>query len=87
MGTLDQPNAWIELDIGKTDHVAGVLDDVGSSLFARAVHNDDVALETLLHRSELFGSPVLVVDHPGSKARLVFAVPARRGEPVCLGTL
>ena len=82
MGTSDQTNVWIGLDIGKTEHFADVLDEAGSPLFAGAVTNDEAALEALLDRSESFGSPALVVDQPGSLARLVLAVAARRGVPV-----
>ena len=49
---------------------------------ARSVANDEAAIEALLARAESFGSPALVVDQPGSLARLVLGVAARRGVPV-----
>ena len=82
MSTPDETTVWIGLDIGKTEHFADVLDEAGSPLFARAVANDEAAIEALIARAESFGSPALVVDQPGSLARLVLAVAARRGVPV-----
>ena len=82
MGTPDETTVWIGLDIGKTEHFADVLDEAGSPLFARAVANDEAAIEALIARAESLGSPALVVDQPGSLARLVLAVAARRGVPV-----
>ena len=73
---------WIGLDIGKTEHFADVLDAAGSPLFAVAVANDEADIEALIARAESFGSSALVVDQPGSLARLVLAVAARRGVPV-----
>ena len=82
MGMPDETTVWIGLDIGKTEHVADVLDEAGSPLFASAVANDEAEIEALLTRAESFGSPALVVDQPGSLARLVLGVAARRGVPV-----
>ena len=82
MGTPDETTVWIGLDIGKTEHFADVLDAAGSPLFAGAVANDEAAIEALLARAESFDSPALVVDQPGSLARLVLGVAARRGVPV-----
>ena len=82
MGTPDETTVWIGLDIGKTEHFADVLDAAGSPLFAVAVANDEADIEALIARAESFGSAALVVDQPGSLARLVLAVAARRGVPV-----
>ena len=82
MRTPDETTVWIGLDIGKTEHFADVLDEAGSPLFAVAVANDEAAIEALIARAESFGSPALVVDQPGSLARLVLGVAARRGVPV-----
>ena len=72
---------WITIR-ALTTHFADVLDEAGSPLFAVAVANDEADIEALLARAESFGSPALVVDQPGSLARLVLAVAARRGVPV-----
>ena len=69
--TPDETTVWIGLDIGKTEHFADVLDEA----------NDEAAIEALIARAESFGSPA-VVDQPGSLARLVLGVAARRGVPV-----
>ena len=82
MRTPDETTVWIGLDIGKTEHFADVLDEAGSPLFAVAVANGEADIEALLARAESFGSPALVVDQPGSLARLVLGVAARRGVPV-----
>ena len=82
MRTPDETTVWIGLDIGKTEHFADVLDEAGAPLFAGAVANDEAAIEALIARAESFGSPALVVDQPGSLARLVLGVAARRGVPV-----
>ena len=51
-------------------------------LFAGTVANDEADIEALLARAESLGSPALVVDQPGSLARLVLGVAARRSVPV-----
>ena len=55
---------------------ASQLDEDGAPLFAGAVSNDEADIEALLARAESFGSPALVVDQPGSLARLVLGVAA-----------
>ncbi len=82
MGTPDDIDVWIGLDIGKAEHFADVLDAAGSPLFSRAVANDEAEIEALLDRATSTGSPALVVDQPGSLASLVLAVAARRAVPV-----
>ena len=77
----DETTVWIGLDIGKTEHFADVLDEAGSPLFAGAVANDEAAIEALLARAESFGSPALVVDQPGSLARLAGPARARCRRP------
>ena len=82
VGTPDDIDVWIGLDIGKAEHFADVLDAAGSPLFSRAVANDEAEIEALLDRATSTGSPALMVDQPGSLASLVLAVAARRGVPV-----
>ena len=82
MGTPDDIDVWIGLDIGKAEHFADALDAAGESLFAGAVANDEADIETLLGRAQALGAPALVVDQPGSLASLVLAVAARLGVPV-----
>ena len=73
MGTPDDIDVRIGLDIGKAEHFADVLDAAGSPLFSRAVANDEAEIEALLDRATSIGSPALVVDQPGSLASLVLA--------------
>lgn len=82
MGTPDDIDVWIGLDIGKAEHFADVLDGEGAPLFAGTVANDEADIEALLDRASSFGVPALVVDQPGSLASLVLAVAARRELPV-----
>ena len=82
MATPEQVDVWVGLDVGKSEHFADVLDDDGERLFARAVANDQAALEALLERAAQHGTPGLVIDQPGSIAQLALAVAARRGTPV-----
>ncbi len=82
MGTPDDIDVWIGLDIGKAEHFADARDAAGESLFAGAVANDEADIETLLGRAQALGAPALVVDQPGSLASLVLAVAARLGVPV-----
>ena len=82
VGTPDDIDVWIGLDIGKAEHFADVLDGAGSPLFSAAVTNDEADVEALLDRAASFGVPALVVDQPGSLASLVLAVAARRDVPV-----
>ncbi|MGH3157182.1 MAG: IS110 family transposase [Streptosporangiaceae bacterium] len=77
-----QVDVWVGLDVGREDHFADVLDNDGERLFARAVANDQADLEALLDRAAGHGTPGLVIDQPGSIARLALAVAARRGTPV-----
>ena len=82
MGTPDDIDVWIGLDIGKAEHFAEVLDAAGEPLFAGAVANGEADIEALLRRAQALGTPALVVDQPGSLASLVIAVAARLGVPV-----
>ena len=82
MATPAQVDVWVGLDVGKGEHFADVLDDDGERLFARAVANDQAALEALLDGAARHGTPGLVIDQPGSIAQLALAVAARRGTPV-----
>jgi transposase len=82
VATPAQVDVWVGLDVGKGEHFADVLDDDGERLFARAVANDQAALEALLDRAAQHGTPGLVIDQPGSIAQLALAVAARRGTPV-----
>jgi transposase len=78
----EQVNVWVGLDVGKEAHFAEVLDDDGERIFARAVINDQAALETLLDRASRYGTPGLVIDQPGSIAQLALAVARLRQVPV-----
>jgi transposase len=78
----DDVDVWIGLDVGKDEHFADVLDDHGERLFGASVANDEAALEALVERAGLHGTPGLVIDQPGSIAQLAIAVAARRGLPV-----
>ena len=82
MGTPDDIDVWVGLDIGKTDHFADTLDAAGEPLFAGAVANDEADIEALPGRAQALGAPALVVDQPDSLASLVLAVAARLGVPV-----
>ncbi|HEY3733261.1 MAG TPA: IS110 family transposase [Streptosporangiaceae bacterium] len=82
MATPAQVDVRAGLDVGKGEHFAGVLDDDGERLFARAVANDQAALEALLDRAARHGTPGLVTGQPGSIAQLALAVAARREVPV-----
>lgn len=82
MGIPDEVDVWVGLDVGKEDHFADVLNDVGESLFARPVANDEVDLVALLERAGERGTPGLVIDQPGSIAQLAIAVAARYQVPV-----
>jgi transposase len=82
VATPSQVDVWVGLDVGKGEHFADVLDNDGERLFARAVANDQAALEALLDRAAQHGTPGLVIDQPGSIAQLALAVAARRGTPV-----
>jgi hypothetical protein len=75
-------NVQVGLDVGKKEHFADVLDNDGERLFARAVANNQAALEALLERAAQHGTPGLVTGQPGSIAQLALAVAARHGTPV-----
>ena len=52
MGTPDDIDVWIGLDIGKAEHFADALDAAGKPLFAGAVANDEADIQALprIHR-------------------------------------
>ena len=72
----------VGLDVGKQEHFAHVLDDVGDRLFSRSDANDQAAIEVVLDRAAGHGTPGLVIDQPGSIAQLALAVAARQDIPV-----
>jgi transposase len=82
VGSPDEVDVWIGLDVGKQEHFADVLDNDGEPLFARSISNDEADLDELLDRADEVGTPGLVIDQPGSIAQLAIAVAARRGVPV-----
>jgi hypothetical protein len=82
LATPEQVTVWVGLDVGKEEHFAEVLDDVGERLFARSVVNDQGALEALLDRAGEHGVVGLVIDQPGSIAQLALAVARGREVPV-----
>ena len=82
MAAPEQVNVWVGLDVGKEEHFAEVLDDAGERLFSRSLVNDQAALEALLDRAGEQGTVGLVIDQPGSIARLALAVARARQIPV-----
>jgi len=82
VATPEEVNVWIGLDVGKEEHYATVLDDHGDKLAARSLTNDETDIEALVDVGEKHGKPALVIDQPGSIARLTLAVAQRRGVPV-----
>ena len=79
MATPAQVDVRVGPGVGKGERFADVLDDDGERLFAGAVAGDQADLEALLDRAARHGTPRLVIDQPGSIARLALAVAARRG--------
>lgn len=82
MAAPQEVTVWIGLDVGKEEHFADVLDDVGESLLARSITNNETALEALLNDAGNHGVAGLVIDQPGSIAQLAIAVANRRQVPV-----
>ena len=82
MATPEEVDVWVGLDVGKEEHFAEVLDNDGERLFARAVVNDQAALEALLDRAAEARDAGLVIDQPGSIAQLALAVARARQVPV-----
>jgi hypothetical protein len=74
MGEID---AWVGLDVGKSDHHATVVDASGQVLFDRGVRNDEPPIEKLL--DDAGPGAALVVDQPGSIGTLAVAVARCRG--------
>jgi transposase len=73
---------WVGLDVGKSFHVAHVMDENGELLFEREVENAEPAIERLIDDMLERGTCAIVIDQPGSIAALVLALAARRGVPV-----
>ncbi len=74
---LEAIDAWVGLDVGKSEHHATVIDAAGGVLFDRGVRNDEQAIEKLL--DDAGPLVALVVDQPGSIGTLAVAVARRRG--------
>ena len=77
---MDEILVWIGLDVGKADHHATVMDAAGEVRFARAVRNDEKAIDQLLDAAG--ERAALVIDQPRSIGTLAVAVARRRGIPV-----
>lgn len=75
-------DVFVGLDVGKSEHHATLVAAGGEVIAAQAVRNEQSALEALLERATAHGSPVLVVDQPGSIAALALAVCRDHGVPV-----
>jgi transposase len=74
---MDEIDAWIGLDVGKTDHHATVIGPAGETLLSRGVLNDEKAIDRLL--DDAGPRAALVVDQPGSIGTLAVALARRRG--------
>lgn len=81
MAPETQTQVFIGLDVGKSEHHATLLAATGEVLSARAIANNQPALEMLLRAGE-HGQVALVLDQPGSIASLTLAVCREHGVPV-----
>ena len=82
MGTPDDIDVWIGLDIGKAEHFADALAAAGEQRLARPWPTTRPTSRRSSAAPRALGAPALAVDQPGSLASLVLAVAARLGVPV-----
>ena len=81
-----QVAVFVGVDVAKADHYAQVITADGAELFARAVANDEGAIEALLAEAAASGPAAVVVDMTASGAQLLLATAARCGVPVAYVT-
>lgn len=74
---MGEIRVWIDLDVGKADHHATVIDASSGLLLDHGVCNDEQAIERLLDSAG--ERAALVIDQPGSIGTLAVALASRGG--------
>jgi transposase len=77
---------FIGVDMAKDEHFAQAITTEGVELFARAVLNDQTAIEQLLDDAGAHGDVALVIDMTASAAQLLLTIAADREVPVAYVT-
>ena len=83
---LSEIGVFVGVDMAKTDHFAQATTTAGVELFARAVLNDQTAIEKLIDDAASHGSVAIVIDMTASNAQLLLAIAAARQVPVAYVT-
>ena len=83
---LSEIGVFVGVDMAKTDHFAQATTTDGVELFARAVLNDQTAIEKLIDDASSHGGVAIVVDMTASNAQLLLAVAAEHQVPVAYVT-
>ncbi len=76
----------VGVDMAKGDHFAQAITVGGEELFARAVANDQAALEAMIDQAAVAGRVGLVIDMTASGAQLLLTIAAERDVPVAYVT-
>jgi len=71
---MSDPEVFVGLDVGKTEHHCVALNMIGDRLVDRPLPNDEAALRELFSQLASHGPVVLVVDQPASIGALPVAV-------------
>jgi hypothetical protein len=79
---LSEIGVFVGVDMAKTDHFAQATTTDGVELFARAVLNDQTAIEKLIDDASSHGGVAIVIDMTASNAQLLLAVAAEHQVPV-----
>lgn len=83
---LSEIGVFVGVDMAKTDHFAQATTTNGVELFARAVLNDQTAIEKLIDDASSHGGVAIVIDMTASNAQLLLAVAAEHQVPVAYVT-
>ena len=73
---------FVGVDMGKDEHYAQAVTTDGVELFARAVKNDQAAIESMLADASVVGPAAVVIDMTSAGAQLMLGVTAQHQIPV-----
>ena len=73
---------WLGIDVGKTNHWASAINQLGEEVFSRALPNDEAKLRQLYQHLSQGGQVLVVVDQPATIGALAVAVAMDMGVTV-----
>ncbi|PKZ64065.1 IS110 family transposase [Gordonia terrae] len=73
---------WVGIDVGRHAHHAAAVDDAGTVLWSRRLHNDQGAIEAIIEGVSGIESVVWAIDMTAPESALLRGVLSRRGQHV-----